>query len=108
MESFGNVKEAFLSVKGRPLYVQAKSDGVYIQTHKVKSQVVLFDEVGRNVTEQFKQLANMVSKLQAHDLILDTEVVGLARAGQRVLSKPETWSAGEKQMLFFDILKLED
>lgn len=111
------------------VFVQAKSDGVYIQLQKDCDAVYLFDESGadlarlpklRNSSPKLKRrridlqrdriasriedVVEMVRGIPAQRIILDAEIVGISATGDSVVSRAKTFEAKALQLLVFDII----
>ena len=62
---------------GRPLLADEKIDGFRLQIHKNEKEIKFFTRRLENVTNQFKELIEIVDKnVKAETFILDTEVAG--------------------------------
>lgn len=71
-----SISDAFKEL-GRPLLAEEKLDGFRLQIHQYGKETKLFTRRLENVTNQFKELINIINEnVKAKSFILDTEVIG--------------------------------
>lgn len=95
-------------LKTEEIYVQAKSDGIYIQIHKYFDEIHLFDEIGSEITSRLPDIIEGIKKIPVNLIILDGEVVGIDPEKKSVLRKEEALGANLHQVIVFDLIKLDD
>jgi ATP-dependent DNA ligase len=120
---------ALSRLRARRVFVQAKSDGVYLHLQKDGETVYIFDEAGidlvrlprlrdrgaatatrtvdlwrERIVARAEELAEMVRGLPTERVVLDAEIVGLNDKGDGVVSRERTFEAKTLQLLVFDIL----
>ena len=119
-----------LRARGRTAYVQAKSDGVYVQVQKDRDAIFLFDELGVDLAglpalfigsavpralrpadaqryrmaSRVSDLIEMIKGIAADRIILDAELVGIDPDGKSVIAKSKTFEAKAMQLIVFDII----
>ena len=72
-----NVQEAFETV-GKPAAFEYKYDGFRLQIHKSNANIKLFTRRLEDVTKQFPDIAELVSKnIKGESFIIDAEAVGI-------------------------------
>ncbi|MBW3016685.1 ATP-dependent DNA ligase, partial [Candidatus Woesearchaeota archaeon] len=80
-----SISDAFERV-GSPAAFEYKYDGFLVQIHKIKGKISLFTRRLENVTAQFPDVVERVSKhIKANEFILDTEVVGIDLSSKKYL-----------------------
>jgi DNA ligase-1 len=72
-----DIAEAF-TIVGKPAALEQKYDGFRLQIHKSKGKLRLFTRRLENVTEQFPDVVQKISKqVKSDEFILDAETVGI-------------------------------
>ena len=88
-DSADDVSEAMLTAGGGRVAIEWKLDGARIQVHKSDERVAIYTRNLNDVTPRLPEIVEVVRSLNAHELILDGEVIALAADG-RPLSFQDT------------------
>ncbi len=80
------IMDAF-SIVGKPAALEQKYDGFRLQIHKVGKKITLFTRRLEDVTAQFPDVMQRISKyVKSDDFILDAEVVGIDLQSKKYLA----------------------
>jgi DNA ligase-1 len=88
-DSADEVVEAMQTAGGGSVAIEWKLDGARIQVHREGERVAIYTRNLNDVTARLPEVVDAVRSLKAHELILDGEVIALARDG-RPLSFQDT------------------
>lgn len=107
----------------KTIYLQAKSDGIYVQIQKDYDKVFVFDETGldlfrlsehkkeRNVGKKewispscIDYVVEVIKGINTPQVIFDAEIVGIDVIGNKVFGKIDTYKAKSFQIIVFDII----
>jgi len=86
--------------------VEPKYDGVRCQIHFQKSGVKTFSRNLENTTAMFPELQKIGRQLHAHDVILDSEAVGMDPATGKLIPFQETSTRKRKHDIAASLLKV--
>ena len=86
--------------------VEPKYDGVRCQIHFQKSGVKTFSRNLENTTAMFPELANIGKQLNAREVILDSEAVGMDPATGKLIPFQETSTRKRKHDIAASLLKV--
>lgn len=86
--------------------VEPKYDGVRCQIHFQKSGVKTFSRNLENTTEMFPELQDIGKQLNAHDVILDSEAVGMDPNTGKLIPFQETSTRKRKHNIQASLLKV--
>jgi DNA ligase-1 len=89
---------------GVPAAVEWKLDGARIQVHRRDDRVAVYTRSLNDVTDAVPEVVEIVSALPARELILDGEVIALARDGRPLSFQDTMRRFGRRQ----NVLKLHD
>ncbi len=100
-----NLSATLMRLKSQRQYVQAKSDGLYVQIHKFNEEIHLFLESGVDIANDVPDIVENIRKLPVRDVILDAEIVGVDEKKGSVLPRERTLRAARHQAIVFDLIK---
>ncbi len=90
-------KDAESVFKRIPLgFVQQKLDGLRGQIHKINDEVNIYSRNMENMTNQFPEIVNAVSKLSCNSVIIDSEIIGFNPQTNDYFSYQETMQRKRK------------
>src|SRR5688572_22295291 len=104
-DSADDVAEAMQTAGGGRVAIEWKLDGARIQVHRANDRVAIYTRNLNDVTERLPEVVDVVRAVNARELILDGEVIALARDG-RPLSFQDTMRRFGRR-LDVDILRAE-
>jgi DNA ligase 1 len=104
-DSADDVAEAMQTAGGGRVAIECKLDGARIQVHRANDRVAIYTRNLNDVTERLPEVVDVVRAVNARELILDGEVIALARDG-RPLSFQDTMRRFGRR-LDVDILRAE-
>jgi DNA ligase-1 len=89
-----------------PAAFEYKFDGMRVQAHKRGSEVRLYSRLLNDITETMPDVVQVVRGLDANELILDGEALGMSAEGTPLLFQ-ETMRRTSVTPFFFDILYVD-
>lgn len=123
-----------LRTSAQTTYIQAKSDGIYVQIQKDKENCYIFDELGvdlaqfsplpenslvlradrrfdprrRQIANRLPELMQLVKSIQSEHIIFDAEIVGVDPIKKSVVNAKQTCQAQDLQLIIFDLLAVHN
>ena len=101
-----------------PIYADYKYDGIRLQIHKFKGEIKLFSRNLEDLTNQFREITNILKDNFKENFILDCECIAFDYSkkkyldfqvlSRRILNKNKDTSDIKIQLKIFDILKLNN
>jgi len=107
-----SIAEAFDKAGGGIVAVDTKLDGIRIQVHRSGTDVLVVTRSLDDVTDRLPEVAEVVLSLDAHEIVLDGEVLALAADGrprpfQETAARTAMSEGVQVTPFFFDLLHLD-